>query len=266
MKLSGTLHKMPTLYINPVQYFLNLSNDKLVVNELLNKNISLRFTGNIYCEVCGKKTKKSFGEGLCYNCFVSSAEAGEWIMKPELSKAHLDIEDRNLEYEKSVQLQPHFVYLALVNETKVGVTRETQIPTRWIDQGANSAIILAETPYRQLAGAIEVELKKYVSDKTNWQKMLKNEYNHSIDLISEKERVRTLLPQELQQYIVSESEIVNIEYPVLEYPSKITSLNFEKSPQIQSKLVGIRGQYLLFDGGQVINIRKHSGYEIEIEA
>jgi hypothetical protein len=31
-------------------------------------------------------------------------------------------------------------------------SRETQIPTRWIDQGANQALILAETPYRQLAG------------------------------------------------------------------------------------------------------------------
>lgn len=266
MKLGGTLHKMPTLNINPVQYFLDLSNERLAVNELLNKNISLRFTGNIYCEICGKKTYKSFGEGLCYNCFITSAAAGEWIMKPELSKAHLGIEERNLEYEKAVQLQPHFVYLALVNETKVGVTRETQVPTRWIDQGANSAILLAETPYRQLAGAIEVELKKYLSDKTNWQKMLKNEYNHSIDLISEKERVRTLLPQEFQQYILLENEIVNIEYPVLEYPSKVTSLSFDKSPQIQSKLIGIRGQYLILEGGQVINIRKHSGYEIEVEA
>ena len=264
MKLLGTLHKMPTLYINPVQYFLNLSNEKLQVNELLNQNISLRFTGNIFCEVCGKKTKKSFGEGLCYNCFVSSAEAGEWIIRPELSKAHLGIEDRDLEYEKSVQLQPHFVYLALVNETKVGVTRGTQIPTRWIDQGANSAIILAETPYRQLAGAIEVELKKHLTDKTNWQKMLKNEFNHSVDLSAEKARIKSLLPEELQQYVSTESEVVNIEYPVLHYPVKISSLGFDRQAEISAKLVGIRGQYLIFEGGQVLNIRKHSGYEIEL--
>ncbi|HEY0261864.1 MAG TPA: DUF2797 domain-containing protein [Chitinophagales bacterium] len=266
MNLFGTLHKMPTLYINPVQYFLKLGNEKLQVNELLNKSISLRFTGNIYCEVCGKKTKKSFGEGLCYNCFITSAEAGEWIMKPELSKAHLGIADRDLEYEKSVQLQPHFVYLALVNETKVGVTRETQIPTRWIDQGANSAIILAETPYRQLAGLIEVELKKYLSDKTNWQKMLKNEFNHSVNLIEEKARIKPLLSEDLQQYISSENEVVSIEYPVLEYPAKVTSLSFDKTPTIENKLVGIRGQYFIFEGGQVLNIRRHSGYEIELSA
>lgn len=266
MKLGGTLHKMPTLYINPVQYFLDLGNDKLAVNDLLNQTVSLRFTGSIYCEVCGRKTKKSFGEGLCYNCFMTSAEAGEWIIRPELSKAHLGIADRDLEYEKSVQLQPHFVYLALVNETKVGVTRETQIPTRWIDQGANSAIILAETPYRQLAGAIEVELKKHLTDKTNWQKMLRNEFNTSIDLIAEKERIRTLLPENLQQYVYPKNEIVRIEYPVLQYPAKVSSWSFDKQPDIQAKLIGIRGQYWLFEGGGVLNIRRHSGYEIEVEA
>lgn len=265
MKLHGTLHKMSTLYINPVQYSLKFGNETLAVNELLDKNISLRFTGNIYCEICGKKTYKSFGEGTCYNCFSTSAEVGEWIIRPELSKAHLGIEDRDLGYEKEVQLQPHYVYLALVNETKVGVTRGTQIPTRWIDQGANSAILLAETPHRQLAGAIEVELKKYLSDKTNWQKMLKNEFNRTIDLTAEKERTKILLPQDLQQYILPENEIVTIQYPVLEYPVKVSSWGLDKQPAINAKLVGIRGQYLLFEGGGVLNVRRHSGYEVELE-
>ncbi len=96
-------------------------------------------------------------------------------MKPELSTAHLDIEDRDLDYEKRVQLQPHIVYLALSSEVKVGVTRKTQVPTRWIDQGAVQAIPIVEVPNRYLAGITEVALKNHFADKTNWQKMLKNE-------------------------------------------------------------------------------------------
>ena len=49
-------------------------------------------------------------------------------MRPELSQAHLDIEDRDLTYEKKVQLQPHIVYLAVSSGLKVGVTRKTQVP------------------------------------------------------------------------------------------------------------------------------------------
>ena len=36
---------------------------------------------------------------------MASASAGDWIMKPELSTAHLDIEDRDLVYEKNYYLE-----------------------------------------------------------------------------------------------------------------------------------------------------------------
>jgi hypothetical protein len=265
MNALGTLDKMPTLRINPVQYFLNLGNQQIAMNELIGKTISLRFTGNIYCGICNKKTYKSFGEGLCYNCFMSAAENAECILKPELCQAH-EGKGRDVEWEIKHHLQPHYVYLALVNEVKVGVTRETQIPTRWIDQGANSAIILAETPYRQLAGAIEVSLKEHLTDKTHWMKMLKNDFNTAIDLAVEKERVIGLLPDLFHQYISNNDEVIHIEYPVLEYPPKVTSTSFDKQKEINAKLIGIRAQYLMFENGVVINIRKHSGYEIELNA
>lgn len=265
MHALGILDKMPTSYVNPVQYFLKLGNEEVDMNSLIGKQISLRYTGNIFCGICGKKTYKSFGEGLCYNCFANSPENAECILRPELCLAH-EHKGRDVEWEIKHHLQPHYVYLALVNETKVGVTRETQIPTRWIDQGANKAIILAETPYRQLAGEIEVGLKEYLTDKTHWSKMLRNEFNADIDLLKEKERIEDILPEEFQQYISPNNEILELHYPVIEYPKKVTSLSFDKQAEINSKLIGIRAQYLILEGGQVINIRKHSGYEIELTA
>ena len=265
MRALGILDKMSTLYINPVQYFLSLGNDKVAVNELIGKSIQLRFTGNIYCTVCDKKTYKSFGEGMCYNCFTNSPENAECIIRPELCEAHLG-KGRDPEWEKRAHFRPHYVYLAQTNAIKVGVTREDQIPTRWIDQGAHKGIIIIETPYRQLAGLIEVALKEHLSDKTNWQRMLKNEAIGEMDLVQEKQRIIDLLPEEYRQYKSVNDEIVELIYPVIEYPAKVTSLSFDKMPNIEMQLKGVRGQYFIFEGGNVINIRKHSGYEIELIA
>jgi hypothetical protein len=263
MRALGILDKMSTTYVNPVQYFLRLGDDTVPMNELLGRQLSLRYTGNIYCSICSKKTYKSFGEGLCYSCFSSAAGNAECILRPELCMAH-ERQGRDVEWEIRHHLQPHYVYLALVNETKVGVTRSTQVPTRWIDQGANKAIILAETPHRQLAGLIEVGLKEYLTDKTHWSKMLRNEFNTEIDLLREKERIEDILPYEFQPYISPNNEILELIYPVMEYPKKVSSMSFDKLKEINSRLVGIRAQYLIFEGGNVINIRKHIGYEIEL--
>lgn len=265
MRFIGVLDKMQTSFINPVQYFLNLGNEQIAVNDLIGNKIQLRWTGKIFCTICAKKTSKSFGEGLCYNCFANAPENAECILRPELCEAHLG-KGRNPEWEEKAHNRPHFVYLALTNTVKVGVTREDQIPTRWIDQGAHQGIILVKTPYRQLAGFIEVVLKEHLSDKTNWQKMLKNEPANGIDLLKEKERVIQLLPEQFQQYKSADDEVVEIIYPVLEYPIKVTSLSFEKVPSIEMELKGIRGQYFIFENGNVMNIRSKSGYEVELSA
>jgi hypothetical protein len=155
------------------------------------------------------------------------------------------------------------VYLALTSGIKVGVTRTDQIPTRWIDQGAWKAIKFAHTPYRQTAGLIETHLKNHLSDKTNWQKMLKNDMDHSVDLVEDKMRVSGLLSPELKEYYLpDENEIYTFEYPVSVYPEKIKSINLDKEPSLQGQLNGIRGQYLILSDNRVINLRKYSGYEI----
>ncbi|MFN8276972.1 MAG: DUF2797 domain-containing protein [Chitinophagales bacterium] len=263
MRFLGTLDKMSTSFIHPVQYRLQLGEEVVEWNNLIGKSVSLRFTGSIFCTVCGKKTSKSFGEGMCYNCFATAPDNAECIIRPELCMAHQH-QGRDVNWELANHLQPHIVYLALVNEVKVGVTRSTQVPTRWIDQGANQAIILAETPYRQLAGLIEVALKDHVTDKTHWTKMLRNAFNPEIDLVAEKARIKQLLPPELAMYCVDNNEVIEISYPVTAYPEKVTSMSLDKQSEVNGILTGIRAQYLMFEGGKVINIRKHSGYQVEL--
>lgn len=260
MQVSGTISKMRTVLESPVEYSLKFGDEVVKMNPLIGNNIKLSFAGDIFCISCGNRTKKSFAQGFCYSCFISAPEAAECIIRPELCRAH-EGEGRDLEWEKANHLQEHFVYLAVSSGLKVGVTRSTQIPTRWIDQGASSAILLAQVPNRYLAGCIEVALKEYISDKTNWQKMLKNEVA-DVDLEEEKSRMEDLLPRDLQGYIADSDEITHIEYPVKNFPLKIKSVSFDKEPEIFGTLEGIKGQYLYLDFDRVLNIRKHTGYVI----
>lgn len=263
MQYEGVLTKMETEYGKPIQYYLVFENSFLNVNQLLDKNISINFVG-FQCLNCGKK-KKIYRQGFCYDCFYSSAAVGDWIMKPELSTAHLGIQDRDLAYEEKVQLQPHIVYLALSSEVKVGVTRKTQVPTRWIDQGANEAIAIVEVPNRYLAGITEVALKNHYADKTNWRKMLTNDVE-AVDLVTERLKLENLIPAEVHEYFYSEkNDLYQMEYPILHYPTKVKSLNLDKTPSFEGKLTGIKGQYLLFEDGTVFNVRGSEGYVVKIE-
>lgn len=262
MTYEGVLTKMQTEFANPIQYYLVFENSFLNMNQLLNKDLEINFVG-YQCLNCGKK-KKIFRQGFCYDCFYSSPAVGDWIMKPELSTAHLGIQDRDLVYEEKVQLQPHIVYLALSSEIKVGVTRKTQMPTRWIDQGATQAISIVEVPNRYLAGITEVALKNHYADKTNWQRMLKNDVVQ-VDLIAEKMKVQNWIPPEVQEYFHPEkNDLYEMHFPVLQYPFKIKSLSLDKTPSFKGRLTGIKGQYLIFEDGTVFNIRGSEGYTVII--
>ncbi len=260
----GQLTKMKAqLGDDVIQYKLVLDGNQFDMNTLIGSPIRFRYLNEIRCVECGKQTKNSFGEGFCYNCFVGSANNSPCIIRPELCEGHLG-RGRDVAWEQAHHVQEHCVYLALSSEVKVGVTRSTQVPTRWIDQGATAAIVLARVPYRQLAGVIEVALKEYLTDKTSWQKMLKNEVG-DYDLAEHKWRMAELLPRDLQAYVEDEDNITELNYPVIEYPSKVSSVGFEKFPVVEGKLMGIKGQYLLFDQNRVMNIRSHSGYVVAVE-
>ncbi|MBE98420.1 DUF2797 domain-containing protein [Flavobacterium coralii] len=262
MQYEGVLTKMQTEAGSPIQYYLVFENSFLNVNQLLGRDVEINFMG-YSCLNCSKK-KKIYRMGYCYDCFYSIPAAGDWIMRPELSTAHLDVADRDLEYEKRVQLQPHVVYLACSSDLKVGVTRKTQVPVRWIDQGACSAMPLVEVPNRYLAGITEVALKQHLGDKINWKKMLLNQVT-DFDLATKRQEMRTYLPHEVKEFFDSTPErLYVLEYPVLQYPAKIKSLNLVTTPVYSGKLIGIKGQYLIFEDGTVMNVRAYEGFSVQI--
>lgn len=261
MTYQGVLTKMETEFSTPIQYYLVFENDFINLNQLLDKTIAIQFVG-YQCLNC-KLNKQIYRQGFCKSCFFDIPQAADWIMHPELSTAHLGKEDRDLEYEKRVQLQPHIVYLANSSNIKVGVTRKSQVPTRWIDQGAHEAIEIVEVPNRYLAGITEVALKDHVADKTNWRTMLKNEIVDE-NLVDWRDRLKPYIPEDVLDYFIANNEETNIEFPVLKYPEKPISLNLVKTPNYQGVLKGIKGQYLIFEDGTVFNIRSNEGFVIAL--
>jgi hypothetical protein len=261
MLYKGVLRKMQTEFSQPIQYYLIFEKDFLNMNQLLGKTITIQFI-EYQCLNCNLN-KEIYRQGFCKSCFFEIPQAADWIMRPELSTAHLNKEDRDLDYEKRAQLQPHIVYLANSSNVKVGVTRKNQVPTRWIDQGAHEALEIVEVPNRYLAGITEVALKEHVADKTNWRKMLKN------DIIDErltdwKQKLKNYIPKEVLNYFIENNKETHIIFPVLKYPEKPKSLNLKKENSFTGKLSGIKGQYLIFKDNTVFNVRANEGLVVSI--
>lgn len=262
MKYEGVLTKMRTENGSPIQYYLIFESDFLNMNQLLDKKISINFL-KYQCLNCAKE-KKIYRQGYCYDCFFEIPQAANWIINPEMSKAHLGIEDRDLEYEKQVQLKPHIVYLANSSDVKVGVTRKSQIPTRWIDQGAHEAIEIVEVPNRYLAGITEIALKEHISDKTNWRTMLRNEVI-DVDLAAKRDSLKQFIPEQALPYFLENNKETNLSFPVLKYPTKLNSLNLAKTPYYEGILKGIKAQYLIFDDDTVFNVRGSEGFVVQLQ-
>ena len=262
MIITNLVKMTPELNI-PVKYFMRTKTESVLINDLLGKKIRLTYLHRINCIKCGRQTKTSFAQGYCYPCFISIPETEECVLRPELCQAQEGIA-RNMEFAKANCLIDHFVYLAESGGLKVGVTRHTNIPERWIDQGAKKALKIALAPNRYIAGTIEVALKNILSDKTNWRDMLTNKDHDEINLYQEKENALMYLHPDFRKYSLEKSEIISISYPVLQYPKKVKTLNFDKTDDFEDVLTGIKGQYLLFESGYVLNIRKHSGYLVHI--
>ncbi|MGB7391086.1 DUF2797 domain-containing protein [Marinomonas sp.] len=271
--LSGNLKKMSaTAPQGQVQYRLTLGEDSLNMNDLIGQKIALHFKGAINCTHCGRVTKKSFSQGFCFPCFKKLAACDTCIMSPEKCHYHLGT-CREPEWAEKYCLQDHYVYLANSSGLKVGITRGDQLPTRWLDQGATQGRALFRVVNRRMSGLVETLFKNEVADKTNWRNMLKGTAVE-LNLEHEQERLIGLLYDGLDalqhefglQSIIDlsdENETHEFTYPVLEYPTKVTSLNAEKTPEIEGVLMGIKGQYWILDTG-VINIRKYTGYQASL--
>lgn len=270
---SGPLRKMKTELTSPVQYRLPLGETEVPMNDLIGRRLRLDYEGMINCIHCGRRSSKSFNQGYCYPCFTRLAQCDSCIVSPE--KCHYAAGTcREPEWGDEHCMIDHIVYLANSSGIKVGITRGSQVPTRWMDQGAVQALPIYRVHTRLMSGLVETVFKQHIADKTNWRAMLKGQVD-AIDLAAERDRLFgecegeiAALQQEhgLQSVQPLDSEdSIEISYPVQEYPVKITSFNLDKTPQLEGELKGIKGQYLIFDGG-VINMRKYGGYQMRLSA
>lgn len=251
-----------------LSYFLPLDGVLMPLNGLIGKDISIRASEGIHCNACGKPSNKSFNQGYCYRCFIKLAACDLCIMKPETCHHHLGT-CREPDWGVSHCMIPHVVYLANSTGLKVGITRETQIPTRWIDQGAGQALPVFRVATRRLSGLIETALAEHVADKTKWQALVKGEYA-PLDLRAERDRLLALaevaltaladdFPGQIERL---DAEVLTLDYPVQQFAAKAKSLSPEKEVA-SGRLTGIKGQYLIFDTG-VLNVRKYTGHEWEV--
>ncbi len=270
---TGNLQKMKARLESPVSYSLPLGDTMVPLNALINKKISLTFSGKINCVYCGRETNKSFNQGYCYPCFQKLAQCDSCIVSPE--KCHYESGTcREPLWADEFCMQDHIVYLANSSGIKIGITRASQIPTRWVDQGAVQALPVFRVRNRQQSGFLELLFKQHISDKTNWRAMLKGE-TENLDLEQHRQHLLAECSEEIQALqdrfgihaisILTGMKSISIDYPVESYPATVTSLNFDKETKIEGKLEGIKGQYLILDCG-VLNVRKFGGYEVNLQA
>lgn len=271
MTLTGSLSKMPVSLAEPVNYQLRVGDQQLPLNALLGDTLKLAYSGEIFCCHCGRKTSKSFNQGYCFPCFKRLAQCDSCITSPE--KCHYFAGTcREPDWADQHCMRDHIVYLANSSGIKVGITRASQLPTRWIDQGAVQALPLFRVSNRLQSGLLEIVFKQHVADRTNWRAMLKGA-NERVDLAQARDRLLGECAgevSELQQRFglqaiqpIEQAEEVAIEYPVLAFPDKVVSHNLDKTPVLEGTLLGIKGQYLIFDTA-VINIRKYTGYQVTV--
>jgi len=273
MKYQGHLKKMAISVENEsAQYQIRLDDQLIPLNEKLGQPITIEYLGEIHCQACGRACKKSFSQGYCYPCFSRLAQCDTCIMSPE--KCHYDKGTcREPKWGEEFCMQDHIVYLANSSGIKVGITRHSQIPTRWLDQGAMQALPIARVETRQLSGLLEVIFKQHVADKTNWRTLLKQDAE-SLDLAQKRDELFELCHEEIEELqshyglqavqLIYDGEQQNFKYPVEQYPTKVSSFNLDKNPIAQGTLMGVKGQYLILDTG-VINLRKYTSYLVSIE-
>ncbi|MBW0149170.1 DUF2797 domain-containing protein [Marinobacter arenosus] len=266
--VTGRLRKMPAEAVAPVSYSIAVGDSRIPLNEFLGKRVRLDFDGVIRCIHCDRTTKKSFNQGYCYPCFRKLAACDTCIMSPEKCHYHLGT-CREPEWGETHCMVEHVVYLANSSGLKVGITRGSQVPTRWIDQGAVEAIPMVRVATRYIAGLVEVACKSHVADRTNWRAMLKGDVPE-LNLADERQRMLGLIAGDLAalrethgQNAIQEvdEDGLGLSYPVDVWPEKIKTHNLDKTPEVEGVLEGIKGQYLILDTG-VINIRKFTGYEV----
>src|SRR5687768_12405664 len=253
MQVIGQVKKLEARFDSPVSYLLPLGAEMVALNPLLDQQIALRYTGKITCINCGRNSKTSFNQGYCYPCFQKLAECDTCIMSPE--RCHYEAGTcREPVFGDHFCMQDHIVYFANSSGLKVGITRSSQLPTRWLDQGATQGLAVLRLRSRQQAGFCEAMFREHVTDRTNWRSMLSGS-QEEVDLLAERDRLLAVCAPQLQELqkrfgvhavsVLTGVEPVSINYPVLRYPDKIAALELDKDKAIDATLLGIKGQYLI---------------------
>ncbi|MDX1633809.1 MAG: DUF2797 domain-containing protein [Marinobacter sp.] len=270
--VAGRLTKMGVAAGDPVSYTLKVGDTRLPLNDLIGSRVQIDFDGRIRCINCDRNTSKSFNQGYCYPCFKRLAACDSCIMSPEKCHYHLGT-CREPEWGETHCMTGHVVYLANSSGLKVGITRASQVPTRWIDQGAVAALPMLRVATRRLAGLVEVACKAHVADRTNWRAMLKGDVPE-VDLAQERRSLLARIEPELAALRAEhgdnalqtvDDDGLSLGYPVDVWPAKIATHNLDKTPSVSGILQGIKGQYLILDTG-VINIRKYTAYQVRFRA
>jgi hypothetical protein len=258
----GFLSEMQHEPVSPVRYFLVIGDGRYPLNERIGSKIVLTFLDEKACCHCGRISKKLYNNGYCYPCFMKLAECDLCIVKPHT--CHYDQGTcRDESFAQNHCMIPHYVYLAISSGVKVGLTRKNREMTRWVDQGAVYALPIAETPTRKIAGEMEYAISQHLPDKTDWRKMLRGQIEF-VDLLHVREQIMDYLPETYHRYLLEVEQIHEFTYPLSDKLEKVKSLSLDKTPQIEGVLKGIKGQYLILDQG-VINIKKHTGYKVQVE-
>lgn len=272
------IEKMTNVYQNnKVTYFLKENMD--IVPGM---HIMLKHTGRYQCVSCKKILKKIYS-GFCYVCLTQKAMADTCVMAP--NRCHyLKGTCREPKWGENFCFKPHFIYLAYTDKFKVGLTRQTHIPYRWMDQGATIAAILSKVTSRYQAGMIEKSLMEILSDKSHWQNMLKsgNSRPSKEDFLNKWLEVQDWLKKKIQAHpdlivetsselhiskeieILNAPEIFEMDYPLDFIPEKIKSVSLEKEPIVSDEIIGIKGQYLIFRD-RVLNVRSHEGAIVSLQ-
>ena len=264
--------KMHSTLGSPVEYQLILDSIKLPLNGLIGQKLKIEYLGESKCLHCSDP--RVFNQGYCFRCTQKLPQCDFCILSPD--KCHFDQGTcRDEQFAQSHCFIPHLVYLSYSSHVKVGLTRKGNEKTRWIDQGAVAGLPILELRNRRAAGKIESMMKNWFSDRTSWQKMLKEEApNISALLTARHEALAKLDSMGLESLhreaegelkILSDEEPTQINFPVQVYPEKVRSVDLKKVGSIADRLVGIKGQYLIFENA-VMNLRKYQGFQVKIGA
>lgn len=273
----GTLQKLSVQWGEPARYELLLSAPETIgsgsgtaapgldVNALLGRVLDIEYLEHIACCHCGRRTRKSFAQGYCYPCFRSLARCDLCVVSPD--RCHYAAGTcREPEWGESFCMQPHLVYLANSTGPKVGITRRGAERGRWLDQGATQGLVIMEAPTRHLAGLAEVAVGRYLTDRTDWRALVRGDAE-PVDLPLLRDRLRRLdaddpLVDDQVRWAPDYAPLA-LSYPILRYPSRIRRFRLERDRRVRATLVGVKGQFLLFDQG-VLNVRQHTGFHVRL--